>query len=70
MLSFAIGSGFLLVRVDVEQDEENQVRAQNNATHRGSERFACAFSYVGEPWSMGTSPVVPRRKVDEPYVVG
>ena len=69
MLSFAIGSGFLLVRVDVEQDEENQVRAQNNATHRGSKRFARTFSYVGKPWGMGTSPVVPRRKVDEPYVV-
>lgn len=53
-----------LVCCNVEHDEENQIRAENNATRNRCVRVAGASAHVGEPREVRAGPVIPGRKID------
>lgn len=57
----------LLVCCNVEHNEENQVRAEDNAASNGSIRMASAGTHMGEPGEMRACPVIPGGKVDNTW---
>jgi hypothetical protein len=60
----------LLVRRDVERDEQHQVRAQDNVPGDGREGLAGAGPDVRPRGAVGRGEVVPGREVDEAWSGG
>lgn len=58
----------LLVRGEVEGDEEDQVGAEGDDTSKGSELLASALASVGHPGPVGRGEVGVRGEVDEAEV--
>jgi hypothetical protein len=56
---------FLLVRGEVEGDEENEVRADNNNTSKGGILLSSTLASVGYPGKICRGEVSVRCKVDE-----
>jgi hypothetical protein len=55
----------LLVRGDVEGDEEEEVRRQDADTGDGGEFLTGALAGIGQPWPVGVGEVGPGSKVDK-----
>lgn len=55
----------LLVRREVERDEEEEVGAKNEETREGGELLAGAGAVVGQPREVGGGEVGPRSKVNK-----
>ena len=57
----------LLVRGEVERDEEEEVRAEDDDARDGSELLTRALASIGEPRPVGRGEVGPRREVHKAY---
>jgi len=55
----------LLVRGEVERDEEEQVRAEDSNSGEGGKLFACTLAHAGKVVEVGRDEVRPRGEVDE-----
>ena len=55
----------LLVRGEVERDEEEEVRAEDDDARDRSELLAGALASIGEPRPVGRGEVGPRREVNK-----
>lgn len=60
-----VGLGILLVRGNVEGDEEDQVGRENTDASKGGELLAGTFAMVGHPGEVGGSKVGVGREIDE-----
>ena len=58
----------LLVGSNIEQDEENQVRAQNDTTRNSSKLLTGALPCIGSPWVVCACKVSVTGKVDDKQV--
>lgn len=57
----------LLVGGEVERDEQNQVRAEDNDTSKGSKLLTSALAGIGHPGEVGRGEVGVRCEVDKSY---
>ena len=57
----------LLVRGEVERDEEEEVRAEDDDARDGSELLTRALASIGEPRPVSRGEVGPRREVHKAY---
>jgi hypothetical protein len=57
----------LLVRGEIEGDEENEVGGERANTSKGGKLLASALSSAWHPWEVGRGEVSVRREVDEAY---
>ena len=64
-LATAGALAILLVRGEVERDEEEQVRAEDSNSGEGGKLFACTLAHAGKVVEVGRDEVRPRGEVDE-----